>query len=278
MRPIERAIPGEPSGFGASTFNSLAAAASQSRPMGARQLPGTRRFLPILAQNTTANHIPAGGIVGLEPSELLVDFLDNDNFAEAATFVGVAPRLLSYSDPTNTADHRLHWGVALEPIEPNTVGPICLAGRCYAFVKQLNTAHRFVSIADDETDFAETRSYGLARLLQIAPGDPDDARPALIHIDPSAALRVEGYLESLNSATAQSSSLATTRAKLRLREVRNGQWERLDEYVWARNPDEWLTVPQNTYARAITWDADGWRLDYVACNSSAAAAASTSYT
>lgn len=56
-----------------------------------------------------------------------------------------------------------------------------------------------------------------------------------------------------------------TKAKVRLREVRDDAWHRLSEFVNAVNPDHGLSLAAGTFVRVESWTKTDWRIYWSSC-------------
>lgn len=223
--------------------------------------------------NTTADVIPKGGVLGIDTEELWNSAADERTFRQLPGVVGVLPVF---------ADHVGDWVVALDDIRPATIGPCAYSGLAWTRVTVHDRDHRYATPITATNDRAATASGGLARIitLQANPSpvpNPDFGRWALVDLCPHSPIRLEGYIESLAPAVATSSSMIASTALVRLRELRNGSWTRLDETLQVVNTDEFLTLADGTFVRIESWDRTRWRIYWAACNASTAAAQTTTY-
>lgn len=210
MRYIPRITAGEPFQVGANAWNSLRQASTGYRPAGVSTFARPQRLV-FLAVNQSGNPIPAGGVLGIDREQSLMTYEGQEETWKAQPgVVGVIPRLKTATEP-NIVDHLLDWCVALQDIgeQSGSVGLVCLSGMCWVNVIVNDEEHLFVGPKDNQTDYGQTSSGGLARILQLSPPvDGQDVRQALVNLDPSAPVRFEGYL--INGLTSPVASVTTS--------------------------------------------------------------------
>lgn len=266
-------------GFAASAreWNRFDEVARRNKPRMGPNRTASRKAM--WALNATGEFVRAGGVIGYAPRVSAIDFTGNEGqWLAAPTLDGKMPRLLTFTDSTNTADHRLSFAVALDDIQEDSVGRVCVAGICPARVLVHDEQALYVGPIDQRCDALQTCDGGLGRILQLAPVVAGESeRWAVINLEPNAAVRLEGYIEALSRATATTSSMTAAKARVRLRELRGSNWSRLDEFVPAVNVDETLALAPGTLVRVESWRPSAYRIYWSACGTSVAAPQTTSF-
>jgi hypothetical protein len=147
----------------------------------------------VYCRNTSPRLVPRFGVLEIDGLEITPGGESDDGtsqFVEMPVVTGVVP------------GNSIRWGVALEPIAPDKIGRLAVAGVVQARVNVISTGHQFVRLKDQDETQLITDGQGQGLILW-AEEEVGESRWALIRIvgGSSAGLRMVTFTGAWNKGT-----------------------------------------------------------------------------